>query len=98
MSDLVRDALDEIVADCPEEYINDLPITIRRFDTQEVLAVATVADCFEDLADFLDREYAMYGDDDETDQQADQPEGFSERSQEFIDPVNDIGGIIQQAP
>ena len=38
------------------------------------------------------------GDDGETDQQADQPEGFRERSQEFIDPVNDIGGIIQQAP
>lgn len=66
MSDLVRDALDEIVADCPEEYINDLPITVRSFGTYEVLAVTTVADCFEDLADFLDREYAMYGDDDET--------------------------------
>ena len=66
MSDLVRDALDEIVADCPEEYIDVLPIIVRRFGSDEVIAECVVSDAFEALADYLDREYAMYGDDDET--------------------------------
>ena len=62
----VRDALEVFAEDCPEELAHELVVTVRRFDTQEVLAVATVADALEDLADYLDRPFEMYGDDDET--------------------------------